>query len=175
MSAMTSRMSVRTIRFLSRASAAGRLPDGSQIPGQGHQRCWRQFWPCRRGIVVRGDLDLNLTNVRERQVPARLQFRRYEPVCRIGGVILPESPVSGVTYSFQIAQESFADLIALGGACLFSRDRRCDGTRFDGLQKFDLDRIVRPATRRKRCSAARHCRVAPDGMRSVGCGAWLPV
>lgn len=114
-----------------------------------------------------GDLGFHLADACERQVPACLQFRRHEPVRRIGGAVLPESPVSGITRRVQITQESFADLIALSGVCLFSRDRRCDGTRFDGLQKFDLDRVVNP-----QAAESDAARLAVIELPPMACVAW---
>jgi hypothetical protein len=39
--------------------------------------------------------------VRERPVPARLQFARDQPIGRIGSIVLPEGAVGGVTRRFE--------------------------------------------------------------------------
>jgi hypothetical protein len=45
---------------------------------------------------MRGDLALDLIDMREGAVPSHLQFRRDQTVFGIGGVILTEGPVGSL-------------------------------------------------------------------------------
>jgi hypothetical protein len=109
-------------------------PHPPQIPGQHHQRGLRRLRDWRGGSVVSGDLRIHFTDALQRLVPARLHFRRHMPVRRIGGVVLLEGAVGGVTRRFQVAQERFADLIAMGCLCFFRFDHRRDGSRLDAFR-----------------------------------------
>src|SRR3954465_11708491 len=51
------------------------------------------------------DLGLDLRHMRERPVPARLQFARDQPVGWIGSIVLPEGAVGGVARRFGVAAE----------------------------------------------------------------------
>ena len=46
------------------------------------------------------DLGLDLRHVRERPVPACLQFARDQPVGWIGRIVLPEGAIGGVARRF---------------------------------------------------------------------------
>src|ERR1700716_4319633 len=57
------------------------------------------------------DLGLDLRHMRERRVPARLQFARDQPIGWIGSIVLPEGAVGGVARRFEVAVEGLAHLI----------------------------------------------------------------
>ncbi|MER9651750.1 hypothetical protein [Mesorhizobium sp. M0199] len=57
---------------------------------------------------MRGDLAVDLVDMREGAIPSHLQFRRNQSILGIGGVILPESPISSVASSFQIPTEGIS-------------------------------------------------------------------
>ena len=98
------------MRFFSRASVVGARQTAlrsSAIASKAYGLCVR-----RRRRVVRRDLRLDFGDARERLVPARLEFSRHQPVGGIGGVILAERPIGRVARRFEIAQQSFADVVA---------------------------------------------------------------
>jgi hypothetical protein len=55
-----------------------RGPDGLEIRCERGERCWVDDWH-RHGRTMCRDLALNLRYVRERRVPARLQFATHQP------------------------------------------------------------------------------------------------
>src|SRR4249919_19854 len=57
------------------------------------------------------DLGLDLRHMRERPVPARLQFARDQPIGWIGSIVLPEGAISSVARRFEVATERLARLI----------------------------------------------------------------
>src|SRR5215211_1895281 len=57
------------------------------------------------------DLGLDLRHMRERAVPARLQFARDQSVGWIGSIVLPEGAVGRVARRFEVAAEGLAHLI----------------------------------------------------------------
>src|SRR3954466_12558417 len=90
MSAITSWMTVRTIRLLSRASVVEadqtvlRLSASAARDGEGISR---------RGVVAASCsaiFALNIGDLQQRPVPARLQFRCHQAVGGIGRIILAE-------------------------------------------------------------------------------------
>src|SRR4249919_1211492 len=98
-SATTSWMRVRTMRFLRRASVVG----ASQTVLRFEVRT-----PSDAGSAVgAGDL----RGVRERPVPARFQLTRHQPVRGVSRIVLPEGPVGGIARRFEVATESIAHLI----------------------------------------------------------------
>ena len=52
---------------------------------------------------MRTDSALDFGDASERLVPARLEFASDQPIGRIGGVVLPEGAVTGVSRCFKIA------------------------------------------------------------------------
>lgn len=50
------------------------------------------------------DPALDPDDVRKRPVPARFELPGHQPVLRIGGVVLPECAVGGVTGGLEVAQ-----------------------------------------------------------------------
>src|SRR5258708_8766434 len=88
----------------------------------------------RRGIP-----GLDLAYTCERAVPSQLQFRRYQPVLRIDGVILPECPIGAVARRLEVAHQRITNLIAAAGRLGFGLDGRSYRCRFDNPQKTFLD------------------------------------
>ena len=93
---------------------------------------------------MRCDPGLDFGGLLQRTVPACLQFRCDKPVCRIGGIILPERPVGAVAGCFEIAHQGFANLVAPAGGLRLCLSGGSDGARFDHLQQCLLDGIVNP-------------------------------
>src|SRR3954451_11115136 len=58
-----------------------------------------------------GDLALNFRNTRERLVPACFQFARYQPIGRVGGIILPKGAVGRVARRFKVALQRVEHLV----------------------------------------------------------------
>ena len=100
-SAITSWITVRTMRFLSRASVVGAdqtaLRSSARAASDGSDLKTRRS--C--GVMLR-DLRLDLGDAQERPIPARLQFCRYKAVCGIGRIILAECPVSGIASRLEV-------------------------------------------------------------------------
>ena len=94
-----------------------------------------------RGIM-RGDPALDLADTRERSVPSGFKFRGNQPVLRIGGVILPECPISAIACGLKIAHQRVANLVTAIGRLRFGLDRRCDGAGFDDLQKRLFNGVI---------------------------------
>src|SRR5919106_110343 len=88
------------------------------------------------------DPAFDVADMREGAVPSHLQFRRNQPVFGIGGVILPESPVSGVAGSLQIAVESVPDLVAATGCLRLGLGGGSNRAGLDDTQECFLNRIV---------------------------------
>ena len=91
---------------------------------------------------MHGDLALDLRHMGQRPVPARFKLARHQPVGGISGIVLPESPVGGITRRFEIAAKGLAHLITpfsgfLGGS-------RCSGdsARTDDAKQCFLDCII---------------------------------
>jgi hypothetical protein len=91
---------------------------------------------------VRTNPALDLTDAGERPIPARLQFRRDQPVLGIGRVILPKCPFGGVARRLEITRQRVADLVAAAGRLRLGLDGRCDRTRLDDLQKRFLNGVI---------------------------------
>lgn len=87
---------------------------------------------------------LNLADMRQRLVPARLQLSGDEAVGGIGRVILSESPVGGIASCLQIPLQELADLVTLVCRLLLSIHRRGDSARPDDTEKRFLDGIIDP-------------------------------
>src|SRR5271163_4424208 len=88
------------------------------------------------------DLAVNLRNMRERLVPARLQFASDQPIGWIGGVVLPEGAVGGIARRFEIAMKGLAHLIAALARLLLRGSRGSDGAGADDGQQRVLDGVV---------------------------------
>ncbi len=58
------------------------------------------------------DLGLDLCRMRERPVPARLQFARHQSIGWIGSIILPEGAIGSVASRFEVAAEGLPHLIS---------------------------------------------------------------
>jgi hypothetical protein len=91
---------------------------------------------------MRGDLALDLADTDERLIPARFQFRRDQAVLGIGGVILSDGPVGGVSGSFQIAAEGVSDLVTATGCLRLGFGGGSDCARLDDAQERFLNRII---------------------------------
>src|SRR6266404_3830256 len=95
-----------------------------------------------RGGVMGGDLAFNLRHARERLVPACFQFAGHQPVGRIGGVVLPEGPISCKARCFEIALECFAYLISPMIGFFLSGNGRGNGARADHREKRLLNGVI---------------------------------
>src|SRR4051794_22408479 len=111
-SATTSSMSVRTMRF-SAAHLGRGGPDRLEVRSQAAERRRVDGGRGRRRSIMDGDLALHLGDADERPVPARLKLTGDQPIGRIGGVILTEGAVGGVARRLEITAENLADLIPL--------------------------------------------------------------
>ena len=85
-SAITSWITVRTMRFFNRASVVG---------------------------SVSGNLGFDLRHAGERRVPSRLQFASHQSVGRVGSVVLPEGPIGCIARRFEITPERLTHLVPL--------------------------------------------------------------
>src|SRR5271166_1181725 len=92
-SAIASLITVRTIRFFSRASVVGAV--------QTDLRSWARLvkeagsTSRRRGVVV-GDTLVDLGDAGQSTVPSSFQFACNQAVLRVGGIVLTERPVGSV-------------------------------------------------------------------------------
>src|SRR6266403_1030226 len=149
-SATTSWMTVRTIRFLSRASVGG--------ADQTALRSAASAATCtgdRDGSDVEASCAAILVSIsptRERAVPSQLQFRRDQPVLRIDGVVLPECSIGAVARRLEVAHQRVTNLIAAAGRLCFGLDGCSHRSRFDNPQKSFLDGVV--DTQSSECDAA---------------------
>src|ERR1700759_5534010 len=109
-SATTSWTSVRTMRFLRRASVVGASQTVLRFENAERSRISNG---CRPRRIMLGDLALDLRRVSERPVPARFKFTRHQPVRGVGGIVLPEGSVGGIARRFEVATEGIAYLILL--------------------------------------------------------------
>jgi hypothetical protein len=88
------------------------------------------------------DLGLDLRHMRERPVPARLQFARDQPVGWIGRIVLPEGAIGGVARRFEIAAEGLAHLIPPLARLLLGSCGGGDRAGTDHSQQRILDGVV---------------------------------
>jgi len=80
--------------------------------------------------------------MRERLVPACLQFAGNKPVGRIGRVVLTESPVSGKARRFKIALERLAYLVPPLDGFRLCRNSGRNGAGADDGEKRIRDGVV---------------------------------
>jgi hypothetical protein len=80
--------------------------------------------------------------MRERPVPARLQFASDQPVGWIGGIVLSEGTVGGVARRFEVAAEGLADLIPPLAGLLLGGCGGGDRAGTDHSQQRILDGVV---------------------------------
>lgn len=119
-----------------------RIPDGLQIisqPGEGYRRdvlAWNStcVMDCNPGF------DLRLPG--KRGIPSCLQLPGHQTVCRIGGVILPECPISIVARCLKVSAQSLANLVALQGCFGLCFCRSFNGAGPDDLQQRFFDGVV---------------------------------
>src|SRR5512145_2374524 len=88
------------------------------------------------------DLGLDLRHMRERPVPARLQFARDQPIGWIGSIVLPEGAVCGVARRFEVAAEGLAHLIPPLARLLLGSCGGGDRAGTDHSQQRILDGVV---------------------------------
>lgn len=81
-------------------------------------------------------------DLREGTVPPRLQLSGHQPVCRIGGIVLPGCPIGMVAGSLEIAHQGFANLIPAAGSLRLGLRGGSDSSGFDHPQQCLLDGIV---------------------------------
>ena len=171
-SATASWMTVRTIRFLSRASVVG----ADQTPWRSSASVGEATIGARAGRGAAAScsamrVSIAATRVK-RAVPARLQLARHEAVLGIGGVVLPEGPVGRVARRLEVAHHGLARLVAPRARLRLGRPRRLHrGRLHDGRAAPPRPRRRR-AGRRTRCSSARRSRAARARRRSAGSGPW---
>ena len=78
----------------------------------------------------------------QRPIPARFKLACHQPVGGIGGIILPEGTVDGITRRFEIAAEGLAHLIPPFSGFLGRGRCSGDGARTNDVKKSFFDRIV---------------------------------
>ena len=116
-------------------------------------------------------LAVNLRNMRERLVPARLQFASDQPIGRIGGVVLPEGAVGSIARRFEIAMKGLAHLIAALARLLL---RGAAAAMAPSPTTVSSASSMASSTRKPpkaMQAAARHCPSSPDCSCSVESGA----
>src|SRR6202166_2942117 len=118
-----------------------RIPDRFEVRGENAERSWISNG-CGRRRITHGDLALDLRRVSERPVPARFKFTRHQPVRRVSGIELPESPVGGIARRFEVATERIAHLILSFFG--FPGSSGCSGDRAwaDNAKQCFLDCII---------------------------------
>ena len=142
-SATTSRITVRTMRFLSRASVVEAL----QTDLRSSANVAIGIGAASRGgdaPLCDGYFRFDVRDAREGSVPPRLQFPGDQAIGRVGGVILPESPIGCVLCGFKVAHQGVADLIALPIGLGLSGGRRRNSARLDDMQQSRLDGVINP-------------------------------
>jgi hypothetical protein len=92
------------------------------------------------------DLGIDLRHMRERPVPARLQFARDQPIGWIGSIVLPEGAVGGVARRFEVAAEGFAHLIPSLVRLLLGGCGGGDSAGTDHSQQRTFDGVVNTQT-----------------------------
>jgi hypothetical protein len=85
-----------------------------------------------------GKLALDLRHMDERPVPARFKLARHQPVRRVSGIELPESPVCGIARRFEVATERIAHLIPSFPGILGGSGCRSDSARTDDVKQCFL-------------------------------------
>ena len=95
------------MRFFSRASVVG----ADQTVLRFDAKRERVDGGNGHGCIMCRDFGLDLRQMREHPVPARLQFARDQPIGWIGSIVLPEGAVGGVARRFEVAAEGLARLI----------------------------------------------------------------
>jgi hypothetical protein len=81
-------------------------------------------------------------NAPECIVPARLQFRGYEPIGGVDSVVLTEGAIGGVSRCLKITRESIADLIAPVRHFGLGRNSCGDRSWFDDLEDCRCNSII---------------------------------
>src|SRR6476660_7342737 len=92
------------------------------------------------------DLGLDLRCMRERPVPARLQFARDQSIGWIGSIILPEGAIGSVASRFEVAAEGLPHLIPPSARLLLGGCGGGDCARTDHGQQRILDGVVNTQT-----------------------------
>ena len=92
------------------------------------------------------DLGLDLRRMRERPVPARLQFARDQSIGWIGSIILPEGAIGSVASRFEVAAEGLPHLIPPSARLLLGGCGGGDCAGTDHGQQRILDGVVNTQT-----------------------------
>src|SRR6516162_8534655 len=116
-SAITSWITVRTMRFFHRASVVG---------------------------SVSGNLGFDLRHAGERRVPSRLQFASHQSVGRVGSVVLPEGPIGCIARRFEITPERLTHLVPLLPRLLLGNNRCRNSARANDGEKGTLNGVIHP-------------------------------
>ena len=120
-------------------------PDGFEIGCECGERCRVDD---RRGVggTVGSNFAFDLSNARERLVPARLKFASHQSISWIGGIVLAEGAISHKACRFKITLQSFAHLIPLlAGLDLGGDGRRDSAGAHHGKDRF-LNGVIDPQT-----------------------------
>src|SRR6516164_4257940 len=116
-SAITSWITVRTMRFFNRASVVG---------------------------SVSGNLGFDLRHAGERRVPSRLQFASHQSVGRVGSVVLPEGPIGCIARRFEITPERLTHLVPLLPRLLLGSNGCRNSARANDSEKGTLNGVIHP-------------------------------
>ena len=111
-----------------------------------HRLRRRTASPIKRCCIMCRDLSLDLRHVRERPVPARLQFAREQPISWIGSIVLPKGAVGSVARRFEVAAEGPAHLIPPLARLLLGGCGGGDRAGTDHSQQRILDGVVNTQT-----------------------------
>src|SRR5215510_9513790 len=141
-SAITSWITVRTMRFFSRASVVGAVQTLLRSAARG-ERC-RIDVGRDRGGVMGGNLGFDLRLAGERLVPSRLQFASHQSVCRVGSVVLPEGAIGCIARRFEITPERLTHLVPLLPRLLLGSNGRRNSARANDSEKGTLNGVIHP-------------------------------
>src|SRR5450830_831762 len=144
-SATTSWIRVRTMRFFRRASVEGAfqtifkssasIANEASVAGAVGGVC--ASWEMRAST---------LAHPFERPVPAQFEFRRHEAVGGIDGVILTEGTIRRIARGLKIPVQGVAHIVASCGCLAIGLDCRRDRAGLNHLQDHRLDGVVHPQT-----------------------------
>ena len=137
-----------------------------------HRLRRRTASPIKRCCIMCRDLSLDLRHVRERPVPARLQFAREQPISWIGSIVLPKGAVGQRSAPLRGRGRGPRAPDPVAGPPPPRRLWRRRSRR-DRPQPATHSRWRRQhADHRRRCSEGRHCPSRPGCSCSAGCRAW---
>src|SRR5438445_11410294 len=142
-SAITSWITVRTMRFFSRASVVGSVQTLLRSGCERGERC-RIDGGRDHGGVMGGNLGFDLRHAGERLVPSRLQFAGHQSVGRVGSVVLPEGPIGCIARRFEITPERLTHWVASVARLLLGSNGRRNSAWANDREKGTLNGVIHP-------------------------------